>query len=126
MNMKWYYGPGPDPEHFYGVYDTKEQAIAAAKGEWPGECFTIVEAENGDVSYDLFDFDHILERLDEVNEERWGEDGMPDVAATGEQRRELETTLEKATEAFFKKHKLSPKAYMFSTVRNQETFNDDE
>lgn len=86
--MAWWHSQ--DEERWNGPEDTREGAIQAGKGDYNGEAFMVMEAENG--SYHMRpDGGRLVELLDEMNEDMGDPDGdSPFHGVTAEQQKALE------------------------------------
>lgn len=123
--FKWYYGEGREPEMYFGGCATKKEALDKALEMYGDEVpFVVCEANKAEINLSsVFDFDHIRNRIDETNEDCWGEDGMEFPDPPGAARRELEEELATVLRNWLEKHKCSPEVHLFDTVRNVEEFN---
>lgn len=122
-NFFWWWAVGTrDPEVCTGPCDSREQAIAEARGnDGNEEGFIILEADRMVPSTEIFDADDVLGRYGEVNEECWSEDSF-DLECSREQERDLESMLNETFAAWFEKHGIGRGGWAFHTVRNKETF----
>lgn len=121
--FRWWWAIGiKDAEFYNGPCETRDQAIAEARGDDGDEYgFVIIEADRSVPKTTIFDAGGVFERYNEWNEECWGEDGA-DIDCTREQELDLEAMLAAAFDEWFKKHGIERRGWAFGTTRNQETF----
>ena len=121
----WYYSD--NEESFQGPCDSRREAIACGFSEYGGEgTLYIVEACQGEMGCNVFDFDQLLEEFEERNYEHIGEDGQPisNITFPPEKVRQLESRLEDIFSAFMREHG-ALKGWAFHDTRNAETINMD-
>jgi hypothetical protein len=63
----------------------------------------------------------VLEKLEEHNDECWGEDGV-EIKPTPAQGKELEGALSAVLRSWLRKHDLTPPVWAFGHMRNMEYF----
>jgi hypothetical protein len=124
---KWYAGYGIEPENFsVGPEDTRDAIIAAARIEFCGETFTIIEAWRGVFSPPSAD-----DLMGEMTE-RWGDDDMgredyPEFSGPLEAIKAAERDLDDLLRAWFERHRaIMPTPWCFADSRNTETFKVEE
>ncbi|WP_319520145.1 hypothetical protein [uncultured Martelella sp.] len=116
---QWWYGK--DTERMAGSAPTREDAIAAGRGEYGEEEFVILEAAKAHPR--LPDADDILGVLTEKNEDLGDQEGDGfghDLGGTQEQRDELTTRLQDTLSDWLTHHKAWPHVWTFSCWRNEE------
>lgn len=120
-NFKWWAGGGQQPEGYSGPFGTREEALARGRADYPEGHFTICEADKGDIRFDMFAADRLMEEFEEHNLECWGEDGM-DVHLTPAMESSLEAHMAAAFKAWMDQCSEAPTAWCFGETRNEEYF----
>lgn len=121
----WYFGCGSEPEHYYGGFATRDEAIAAGHRDHDPDVFSIVEAQKGEFA--MIGGEDLVEQL----LERWGDDDLgaddyPELEGTAEERSAAVDELDALLEGWFEKHRrIMPIPWSFAATRNNETFNVD-
>lgn len=114
---RWYWGLGTECEAYH-LAASRDDAYELGMGECaPGDVFTIVEATKLVPSFKVFDADRVFEEFEEHNEECWGEDGA-EIAATEEQKRDLEERLASVLRAWAPRDFF--RAWSLGEFRNEE------
>lgn len=122
---QWFAGYGKNPERFnIGPHKSRDEVVAEINRDYPGELFTIVEANKGRYNYRVFDVDRFLEDLDVVNEERIDNDDDRRVIdkVSPDQERDLENMVNDAIEAWIAKHGLEEEPWAFEETQNEELY----
>lgn len=120
--FEWWAAIGGEPEMYDGPFSSREDAIAQMEDE-DGEIygFTVCEADKQVLSFHVFDAGEVLEKVEEHNNECWGDDGM-NVAPTHAQEDDLEAALAATVRDWMQRHNLLPSVWAFGVMRNMEYF----
>lgn len=131
QNWSWWAtgidGPNDTPETYTINESTREAVIAVARRDYPGYWIAVVEATQ-DGPFDARPFDEdggcraidiALERFQDDNCERWGEDGGEFALSTSALAKRLNDTFEQFIAD--NHHAVMEGAWSFTGTRNSET-----
>lgn len=131
LPYKWYYTW--DREHYYGPYDTKEEAIQAARTEeagWEDKDgvfslhYWVAECQNHNIRLaNYFSAEDFLIKVDENDLQDLGNEGdsvLEEVNITPEQEKSLEHAVKFAIEKWQVENNIHIHPYMFRDTRNLE------
>ena len=116
-NWGWYYTQ--DEEHYYGPYDTRDDAIAAGQKDYCGEPFHVAECHKGLIQVAVFE--KIAEQIDDWNNDQAAEGTYPTEDITAAQWRELEAELNVVAAKWCARHNLTN--WAFDEIRNKSEHN---
>lgn len=123
---EWWAARGENPEVYAIVEPTRAAVIEKARHDFgPAAVFTIVEAtQDGEFDPAIFDdaesIEWIAERFQEVNSDRWGEDGWEGFGCDENAEQELGRMLNAAFADWLKVHGRNIKTWTFTDMRNRE------
>jgi len=125
LSYEWWAGEGDAPEVYLVSAASRDEVIQRARREYgPTATFTIVEAsQEGDFESDIFNetlLETIADRFQEVNSDRWGEDGWEGFACSAEAEGELAALLGAALGEWLKKHGPGIPTWTFTDQRSKE------
>lgn len=122
--FRWYVAHEEEAEYFDASADTREAALAEGLKKYGDTPFVLIEADKFILSYDIFDAYRIIEKMEDHNEECWGEDGL-DMGEDfdGASRLELEAFLAAALQGWLAGKGMTPRVWGVCTYRTVENIN---
>lgn len=112
-NTPWWYSQ--EEERWNGPCDSREEAICEGRSNYDGESFMVMQAENGEFDLNPGAY-RIIDWLDDANCDLTDPDGDGVFGGISKAARDdLAEMVEATIKAWTQKHKLSTRAYMFTS-----------